>query len=58
MPNVEKTPRQTVRIEGALWETFGRLVGDRNRGSVIRQFIAWYVRTPGVTLPRRPPPDK
>lgn len=54
MPNVEKTPRQTIRIEGDLWDLFGRLVGPRNRSEVIREFVRWYVRERGAKLPERP----
>ncbi|MGI5162750.1 hypothetical protein ACQEU3_47090 [Spirillospora sp. CA-253888] len=54
MPNVEKTPRQTIRIDSGLWDEFGDLVGGRNRSRVIREFIAWYVRRPKATLPKRP----
>jgi hypothetical protein len=42
----------TVRIDEALWGEFGRLTGDRS--AVIRQFIRWYVRERGATLPKRP----
>lgn len=44
-----------MRIEEDLWEPFGKLVGERNRSTVIRQFIAWYIRKPGAKLPERPP---
>ena len=55
MPNVEKTPRQTIRIELADWDALGRAVGVRERGRLIRQLIAWYLRKPGAKLPQRPP---
>ncbi len=55
MPNVEKTPRQTIRIDVDLWDAFGRAVGVRERGRAIREFIAWYLRRPGAKLPQRPP---
>lgn len=49
------TPIRPIRVEAALWEAFGRLVGPRNRSAVIREFIRWYVRERGAQLPKRPP---
>ncbi|MEU7170351.1 hypothetical protein ABZ949_02520 [Micromonospora tulbaghiae] len=49
------TPHRPIRIEEDLWKPFGDLVGDRNRSTLIRQFIAWYLRRPGAKLPERPP---
>lgn len=54
MPNAPHTPRQTVRVDSDLWARFGALVGQRERSNLIRQFIRWYLREPGVTLPKRP----
>jgi predicted transcriptional regulator len=49
MPNVEKTPRRTVRVEEALWaaaqdaaEAEGRTVSD-----VIRDALTRYVKRAG-----------
>lgn len=55
MPDAEKTPRQTIRIDPKLWDPFGDLAGERTRSQVIREFIAWYIRQPGAKLPKRPP---
>lgn len=55
MPNVEKTPRQTIRIEPDLWDEFGRTYGERHRSEMVRAYIAWSVRRRGATLPKRPP---
>lgn len=49
------TPMRPVRIEDGLWTAFGEQVGTRNRSRLIREFIAWYLRTPGAKLPSRPP---
>lgn len=48
----EGTPKQTIRVDPALWEAFGA-VAD-NRAAVLRQFMRWYVGTPGVDYPKRP----
>ncbi|MEU8040917.1 hypothetical protein [Streptosporangium sp. NPDC049078] len=48
------TPRHAIRVEEDLWAEFGRLVGARNRSQVIRDFIRWFVRERGATLPARP----
>ena len=55
MPNVEGTPRQTIRIDGGLWDRFGEAAGERNRSQVLRDFMAWYTRVPKAKLPQRPP---
>jgi hypothetical protein len=47
------TPRP-VRIPQEDWDDFGALVGDRERSRLIREFIAWYLRRPKATLPKRP----
>ncbi|MFD6565350.1 hypothetical protein [Micromonospora profundi] len=49
------TPHRPIRVEGALWKQFGDVAGTRNRSTIIRDFIAWYVRKPGAKLPARPP---
>jgi hypothetical protein len=53
MPNVEKTPRQTIRVEKELWGKAGQAVGDRNRGSAIRDFLRWLTHETD-DLPERP----
>jgi hypothetical protein len=53
MPNVEKTPRQTVRVEKELWEKAGAMVGTRQRGQYIRDFLRWLTHETDQ-LPARP----
>lgn len=48
------TPLRPVRVEGALWNLFGAIVGTRKRSGIIRDFIRWYLREPGASLPNRP----
>lgn len=58
MPNVERTPRQTLRIDRDLWEEFGAATGHRARGEVVRAFIEWYVSRPNARRPVRPKPEE
>jgi hypothetical protein len=48
------TPLRPVRVEGTLWKLFGEVVGTRKRSGIIRDFIRWYLREPGASLPDRP----
>lgn len=48
------TRHRPIRIDGELWAAFGKLVGERNRSEVIRDFIRWYVGERGAKLPERP----
>ncbi|MFJ3984359.1 hypothetical protein [Streptomyces fungicidicus] len=50
------TTARPVRIPKEDWDAFGALVGDRERSRLIREFIAWYLRRPKATLPKRPDP--
>jgi hypothetical protein len=53
-----KTPHRTIRVEGYLWDPFGEATaraGEHDRSSVLREFIAWYIHTPGAKMPKRPP---
>lgn len=48
-----------IRIEKRLWEALEPLanVHGLDRSALIRQFVRWYVREPGVQLPPRPGAD-
>jgi hypothetical protein len=46
---------QHIRVEADAWRRFGALVGDKERAALLRDFIRWWLREPGVTMPRRPP---
>ena len=54
VPNQPKTPLKRLRCDDALWDRFGELA-EPDRSAVLRQFMRWYVREPGVTQPKRPP---
>ncbi|MER5356098.1 hypothetical protein ABT093_37980 [Kitasatospora sp. NPDC002551] len=58
MPNVEKTPRQTIRVEKELWAAAGQAVGPRNRGAVIRDFLRWLTYETDEAPVRPPRPTK
>jgi hypothetical protein len=48
------TRARPIRIPPEDWADFGALVGDRERSQLIREFVAWYLRRPKATLPKRP----
>ena len=48
------TPARPVRIPEDDWVEFGKLVGNRERSRILREFIAWYLRRPKAALPKRP----
>lgn len=52
------TRHRPIRVDADLWAAFGRLVGERNRSAVIRDFIRWYVGERGAKLPRPPKPSE
>lgn len=49
------TPPRQIRI-GDEWLDFDRAAKAQGteRAAVIREFIAWYLRHPGATMPKRP----
>ena len=51
------TARQTIRVDEALWEQFGKETAsaESDRSAVLRDFVRWYVREPGAKMPKRPP---
>lgn len=52
------TPRQAFRVERELVEEFKEAVGradpPQDMSTVVRAFMAWYVRRRGAKLPARP----
>lgn len=56
VPNQPKTPLKRLRCDDALWDRFGELA-EPDRSAVLRHFMRWYCREPGVTLPKRPSAD-
>ncbi|WP_435110203.1 hypothetical protein [Nocardiopsis synnemataformans] len=56
MPNAPRTPARQVRI-GDEWYEFDAAAKsmDTERATLLREFIAWYLRKPGAKMPKRPP---
>lgn len=54
-PNQPKTPPRQIRI-GEEWYEFDVAAksAGTERATLIREFIAWYLRKPGAKLPTRP----
>lgn len=56
MPNKPGTQHRSVRVSDEDWgdfDTAAKFLGS-DRGTVIKQFIRWYLRRPGAKLPERP----
>lgn len=50
------TARQTIRVDEDLWARFGgqaEAIG-KDRSTLLREFMRWYVREPGARMPKRP----
>jgi hypothetical protein len=58
MPNTEGTPRQTFRLDRETWNRFGDAAEEagRPRSELLVEFVRWYIREKGATMPRRPQP--
>lgn len=56
MPNKPGTQHRSVRISDEDWADLEVATGvfGSDRGTVIKQFIRWYLRRPGAELPKRP----
>ncbi|MFD7413506.1 hypothetical protein [Kitasatospora purpeofusca] len=56
MPNVPKTQHRSVRISDDDWRDLLATAKSQgsDRGTVIKEFVAWYLRRPGAKLPQRP----
>ena len=56
MPNAPKTPARQMRISDEDWADFESAATgqDTDRATLVREFIAWYLRRPGAKLPKRP----
>lgn len=46
------TPRRPIGIPNDEWDDLGKLVGERNRSEVVRQFVRALLRRPGVRMPK------
>ncbi len=50
------TPSRAIRIADDLWKAAGDATRSArtDRTTVVREFLAWYIRRPGAQLPKRP----
>ncbi|MGW9299640.1 hypothetical protein ACWHA3_02280 [Streptomyces cyaneofuscatus] len=57
MPNAPKTQHRSIRIPDEDWADLLASATTQNsdRGTVIKELVAWYLRRPGAKLPARPP---
>lgn len=56
MPNKPGTQHRSVRISDEDWSDFdvaAKSLGS-DRGTVIKEFIRWYLRRPKAKMPQRP----
>jgi hypothetical protein len=57
VPNKPGTQHRSVRVSDEDWADLDAATSalGADRGTVIKQFIRWYLRRPGAKLPARPP---
>jgi hypothetical protein len=57
VPNKPGTQHRSVRVSDEDWADLADVTTGigTDRGTVIKQFIRWYLRRPGAKLPERPP---
>lgn len=56
MPDKPKTQHRSVRISDDDWRDLlaAAKTQSSDRGGVIKDLVAWYLRRPGATQPKRP----
>jgi hypothetical protein len=56
VPNKPGTQHRSVRISDEDWADLDTATtsAGADRGTIIKQFIRWYLRRPGAKLPARP----
>ncbi|WP_051790091.1 hypothetical protein [Streptomyces sp. NRRL S-1022] len=56
MPSSPKTQHRSVRISDDDWADLlaAAKTQGSDRGTVIKDLVAWYLRRPGATMPKRP----
>lgn len=58
MPDQPKTQHRSVRISDDDWRDLlaAAKTQGSDRGTVIKELVAWYLHRPGATRPQRPDP--
>jgi hypothetical protein len=56
MPNVPKSKHRSVRFSDEDWADLEMATAAQgsDRGTVLKELAAWYLRRPGAKLPKRP----
>ena len=56
VPNKPGTQHRSIRISDEDWDDAERATAgmSTDRAKIVNQFIRWYLRRPGVTMPKRP----
>lgn len=56
MPDQPKTQHRSVRISDGDWAALlaAAKTQGKDRGTVIKELVTWYLREPGAKLPARP----
>lgn len=59
MPSSPKTQHRSVRISDDDWRDLlaAAKTQGSDRGTIIKELVAWYLRRPGATQPKRPDPS-
>ncbi|MFD8839842.1 hypothetical protein [Streptomyces griseofuscus] len=59
MPSSPKTQHRSVRISDDDWRDLlaAAQTQGSDRGGVIKDLVAWYLRRPGAVQPKRPDPS-
>lgn len=60
VPNKPGTQHRSVRVSDEDWADMLPATAElaTDRGTVIKQFIRWYLRRPGAKMPTRPEPKR
>jgi hypothetical protein len=57
VPNPENfTPIRSIRIAAATWDVAKQRAREQGKSmsELVREFLDWWLRTPGAKLPKRP----
>lgn len=59
MPDAPRTQHRSVRVPDEDWSDLDAVAKQQgtDRATLIKEFIAWYLRRPKAKLPKRPDPS-